>query len=83
MYCRTSVIAYNVGGISEVVKSGETGWLVKAGDEEGFVAAIEEVLHTSDLKLIRENAFKMVVTEYDNRVIAKRFLEVYERVLSL
>ncbi len=80
MYCRTPVVAYSVGGISEVIRCGETGWLVKAGDEDGFVAAIVEVLNANNLEFIRENAFKLVTTDYDNHVIAKRFLEVYKRL---
>lgn len=82
MYCRTPVIAYNVGGISEVVKDGETGWLVKAGDETAFVAAIHEVLHSDTLEAIKENALNLVINEFDNCVIAKRFLEVYEKVIG-
>ncbi len=81
MYCRTPVVAYNVGGISEVVKPGETGWLVKAGDEDGFVRAISEVLQSTNLEGIKDNAYNLVVSEYDNRVIAKRFLEVYESLM--
>lgn len=80
MYCRTPVVAFNVGGISEVVKNTETGWLVRAGDEEGFVAAIEEVLNAPNLDEIIERAYNNVVTEYDNRVISKRFLKVYEKI---
>jgi glycosyltransferase involved in cell wall biosynthesis len=82
MYCRTPVVANNVGGISEVVKNGETGWLVNAGDEDGFVAAIQEVLQATNLGAITEHAYNHVVQEYDNHAIAKRFLEVYKKVAS-
>lgn len=81
-YSKTPVIAYNVGGISEVVKSGETGWLIKAGDEEGFVYAIHEVLQAPNHHTITENAYRLVTQEYDNRIIAQRFLNVYEALVG-
>jgi L-malate glycosyltransferase len=84
MYCNTPVVAYNVGGISEVVKDRETGFLVKAGDEEGFVKAVQEVLSMSsgELQQITDNAHELVVREYDNKVIAQRFVEVYNSIVN-
>ena len=80
MYCRTPVVAYDVGGISEVIRNGETGWLTRAGDEGAFANAVMEVLETPDIESIRQSAFNLVVKEFDNRVIARRFLEVYQRL---
>jgi len=82
MYCRIPVVANDVGGISEVVKPGITGWLVKAGDEAAFVRAVEEVLQKPNLDNIRNNAYTLVRHEYDNRVIAERFLKVYEKLIK-
>jgi glycosyltransferase involved in cell wall biosynthesis len=78
------VVANDVGGVSEVVKNNETGWLVEKGDEEGFVKAVEEVLSCSleELNLITNRAYQQVVEQYDNKVIAKRFEEVYRTVTS-
>ncbi|MCB0490723.1 MAG: glycosyltransferase family 4 protein, partial [Cyclobacteriaceae bacterium] len=77
MYCKTPVIAYDVGGISEVVKNGETGWLIGKGDEEKFVDAIINVLQ-SNVEKIKSNAYQMVIQYYDNRVVAGKFEKVYE-----
>ncbi len=74
-------MAYDVGGIPEVVKPGETGWLVHSGDEAGFEAAIQEVLHDRNLDGIKGNAFNLVIREFDNQVIAKRFLDVYQKMV--
>jgi L-malate glycosyltransferase len=79
MYCQTPVVAYDVGGVSEIIRSGETGWLVKSGDEAEFVAAIQQAIHT-DTSDICSNAKTQVVNEFDNKVIANRFLEVYKKV---
>jgi glycosyltransferase involved in cell wall biosynthesis len=82
MYCKTPVVAYDVGGVSEVVRNNETGWLVKKGDESGFVKAVEAVLSCSpeELKRITNRAYQQVIEHYDNKVIAKRFEEVYESI---
>lgn len=82
MHCKTPVIAYNVGGISEVVKDGETGWLTAKDDEDGFVKAVVEVLQGINVERMRSNAYDMVVTNYDNSVVAEKFEAVYERLVK-
>jgi glycosyltransferase involved in cell wall biosynthesis len=76
----TPVVAYNVGGISEVVKKGETGWLVPAGDEEAFVQAIIQVFKGESTERIVSQAREVVLRDYGNREIARRFLLVYNAV---
>lgn len=82
MYCRTPIVAYDVGGIREVVRPQETGWLVKKNDEVGFVQAVLEVLEGNKVEQITEGAYHMVVSNFDNRVIAKRFEDIYWKLVA-
>lgn len=79
MYCRAPVVAYNVGGVPEVVKHGETGILVPAGNEERFGDEIQDVLLNPNLTNMKNNAYNQVVHEFDNRVIASKFQEIYQK----
>ena len=78
MFCKTPVVAYNVGGISEIVTS-QTGNLIEKGDEAGFVKAVLETLENPNLEQI-EAAHQMVLKEYMNEEIAVKFVEVYKAV---
>jgi glycosyltransferase involved in cell wall biosynthesis len=79
MYCRTPVIAYNVGGIGEVVKNGKTGWLIDKDKEEDFVSAIKSILTDQDnVHDIVDRAAQMVSEEFMNKQITKRFQAIYK-----
>ena len=74
------VVAYDVGGIKEVVIHKKTGWLVDKNNELGFLQAIKESLSIPP-QTTRENAFKLVSQDYSNQSIAKRFLEFYLKAI--
>ncbi len=80
MFCKTPVVAYNVGGISEIVTS-QTGSLIEKNDEANFVEAVLETLENPNLEQI-EAAHQMVVKEYMNEEIALKFVEVYKDVIG-
>jgi L-malate glycosyltransferase len=80
-YCRTPVVAYDVGGIGEVVINNKTGYLVPKGNEEAFVDNVQKALdktHAND-QLV-QNAWQLVINEYLNTSIAGKFLAVYESI---
>jgi len=83
-WCGTPVVAYNVGGVSEVVKPGETGWLVNKDDEQGFLNTITEIFEIDrcDLKKITGNAKRLVEDSYNNKVLAGRFIDVFSKLIS-
>ena len=83
-YCKTPVIAYDVGGVPELIHSSDIGWLIKKDDEIGFVNALEEVLegNKEEIKVICNNAYQQVLANYDNKIIAKKFEAMYKHLLT-
>jgi glycosyltransferase involved in cell wall biosynthesis len=82
MISNVVTVAYNVGGVSEVVQNGKTGYLIKKNDEAGFVLAIEKAIYEDNQKLI-QNAYEMVNQKYNNAAIAKQFEKVYFSIVNL
>ncbi|THU34089.1 glycosyltransferase family 4 protein [Niastella caeni] len=77
-YCKTPVVAYDVGGIGEVVINNKTGRLVQKDNEEAFVNNVLATLNnTSENQQLVQNAWELVMSEYLNTGIAGKFLEVY------
>ena len=79
MYCKTPVIAYDVGGINEIVKP-QTGTLVEKDDKEVFAKAILAKLDHPDPAQL-EKAYDMVAEHFMNKKLAKKFLKFYTEVL--
>jgi glycosyltransferase involved in cell wall biosynthesis len=83
MYCSTPVIAYNVGGIGEVVIPGKTGWLIEKNNENQFKAQLEKVILDNENTSHRVKKAKNMISEkFLNNQIATRFAECYYDVLK-
>jgi glycosyltransferase involved in cell wall biosynthesis len=82
-FCKIPVVAFDVGGIKEILKNNETGRLITQGDNTAFANAIIEAYqdHPGNFSLI-ENAYKLVVSDYLNMNIAKRFITAYETLVK-
>ena len=82
MFCETPVVAYNVGGVGEVVVQGETGWLVDKNNEGEFLNKLEEILSGNhDIQKRSDAAKKMISEKFLNKAIAMRFAETYLEIL--
>ena len=79
---RLPVVAYNVGGIKEVVLDKETGFLIDKNNEIDFLEAINKCL-SIDNDIIKNNAYELVSKNYSNEAIAYTFLEFYKKYLNI
>ena len=83
MSCGTPVVAFEVGGIPDVVKNGVTGWTVPLGDVAAMAAAILDCVFTDDLREQRGQASRQIMAEqYALTVQAQRYLNLYEDLIQ-
>ncbi|MCM4158770.1 glycosyltransferase family 4 protein [Antarcticibacterium flavum] len=80
MYCKTPVIAYDVGGIPGIVNS-STGSLIPVGDEMSFAKAVIRAVEYPD-KVQIQVAYKIVRKKFMNIKISKRFVRAYKEVYT-
>jgi glycosyltransferase involved in cell wall biosynthesis len=79
MSSEVAVIASNVGGIPEVVRAGENGLLVRAGDAESLAAALQAVLGDSALRGRLGTAARRTAEENSLENGARAIRSIYER----
>ena len=83
MACGTPVVGFEAGGIPDMVRPGETGWLAEAEDATALREAIGRSLASEDTRTERaKRCREIVVEEYDLPVQAQQYRELYDRVLG-
>jgi glycosyltransferase involved in cell wall biosynthesis len=79
----TPVVAFDSGGLPDVVRDGVDGLLVPPGDEEALAAALDRVLddpHEADRLGAAGRADALA--RFTPRAVALRYLDLYERVMA-
>lgn len=80
--CGKPVIVSNVGGLSEVVIDGSTGFVVPPNKPEILATKIEQLVVDKDLRLqMGNNGRKFVEEVYDYDKILDYIIELYKQVL--
>lgn len=74
-------IAYSVGGLSETIRHGETGWLVPPGDESGLRKALRHAL-SSPLEGVGRDARAWVEVACDPGRYAASMSEFYRELIT-
>jgi glycosyltransferase involved in cell wall biosynthesis len=81
--CGVPVVGFDVGGIPEIVREGETGLLVPAKDVAKLRAAITSVVENKDMRVrMAEAGRRFAVANYGLEIQARRYLELYTELVD-
>lgn len=82
MACGTPVAGFPIGGVAEMIRNGETGWLAESVSGEALAAVVEEaVFHIREGRSLRQSCRADVEKLYPLELQAKRYIELFEELL--
>jgi glycosyltransferase involved in cell wall biosynthesis len=80
--CGTPVVAFNVGGNSDIIEHLKNGYLAKPFDIDDLRNGIEWVLNTPNYDELCKNAREKVLREFNVSIIVKKYIEIYFQVIK-
>jgi glycosyltransferase involved in cell wall biosynthesis len=80
--CGTPVVAFNIGGLPDLVEHQRTGYLAKAFETEDLAEGIRWVFQHSDKAKLRKSARDYAEQFFNLKVVAQQYTDVYEKVIS-
>jgi glycosyltransferase involved in cell wall biosynthesis len=83
MACGTPVVGFSSGGLLDIVRPGQTGWLATPGDAKSLRESLRMALTQEDAARneLSEHCRQVAVDNYALPVTASRYAELYKRML--
>lgn len=81
--CGTPVVAFDVGGVSEILEHGVSGYLAKPFDVIDFANGIQWLLASPERLLSAGQAASNFTSQYcSQKAVAQKYLDLYESLIS-
>ena len=80
MACGIPCVGFNVGGIPEMIDHLHNGYVAEYKSVEDFANGIHWVLNGGEYKTLSEEACRKVSSSYSESTIAKRYIEIYNKI---
>jgi glycosyltransferase involved in cell wall biosynthesis len=80
--CGTPVVAFDVGGNSDMIEHQRNGYLAKPYDAIDLAYGIDWVLNNQSYAELSKNARDKVLKEFDSSIVVKKYISLYQEILS-
>lgn len=81
--CATPVVAFKTGGIPDMVKHLENGYLAEYENAEDLATGIEWLYHDENAPDIQKEARRTILTQFSEQVVAEKHIKLYKTLLDL
>lgn len=97
MSCGTPIVVFARGSMPEIIRDGETGYLVNPSDNDirgnwiikktgidGLKEAVKRIyaMPNAEYKQMRESCRKHVEQNFTNKIMAKNYIKIYKKVIK-
>ena len=80
--CGTPVVAFDVGGNSDMIDHKMNGYLAKPFDTTDLANGIEWVLNTPTYGELCKNAREKVIREFESKVVVEKYVALYKQLMN-
>ncbi|WP_170113681.1 glycosyltransferase family 4 protein [Mucilaginibacter yixingensis] len=82
MACGVPVVAFNTGGIPDMIDHQQNGYLAKYKSATDLAAGLNHVLTTADRTQLAQAARQKVLATFNDEVVASKYMAVYQSLLK-
>ncbi|MBN1971001.1 MAG: glycosyltransferase family 4 protein [Candidatus Delongbacteria bacterium] len=80
--CGTPVVAFDIGGNSDLVEHRRNGYLANPYDCEDLARGIDWVLCNSNYQELAKNARDKVLKYFDSKLVVEKYIKLYKELLE-
>jgi glycosyltransferase involved in cell wall biosynthesis len=80
--CGTPIVAFKIGGLPDIVKHKETGYLAEPFSINDFAKGLEWTI-SQDTAAIRKKNYSRFVNKFSSTVVANKYIEIYQKIIKL
>lgn len=80
--CGTPVVAFNIGGNSDMIDHRVNGYLAKPFDVDDLAFGINWVINNNINNLLSINSREKVINNFTYEIVAKKYLSLYKEILD-
>ena len=82
MACGVPCVGFRVGGIPEMIRHQENGYVAKECDADDLAQGIRYVLADADYETLSHECLRQVAQKYSQQSVANRYIEEYQNSMT-